>query len=47
MTPSRKPRYKLEDNIKVDPTEPFDQDLNSTEHLMAQHSVKTVISFVN
>jgi len=36
----------LEDNIKVDPTELFDQDANSTEHLMAQQSVKTVY-FVN
>jgi len=44
MTPSRKPRYKLEDNIKVEPTEVFDQDVNSTE---AQHSVKTVIYSVN
>jgi hypothetical protein len=35
--------YKLEDNIKVDHTELFDHDVNSIEHLMAQHSVKTII----
>lgn len=47
MIPSRKPRYKLEDNIKVDPTELFDQDVNLTEYLVAQHSVNTVIYFIN